>query len=61
MYIYRFFPPGGNGGESPATSQNSPLPTKFLSPTTSKQQFSSYNTIKTAFLAVVIAPVPFLF
>ena len=26
-----------------------------------KQQFSIYNPIKTAFLAVVIAPAPFLF
>ena len=34
-------------------------PTKFLSPT--KQQFSCYNPIKTSFLAVVIAPVPFSF
>ena len=32
----------------------------FISPTT-KQQFSSYNPIKTAFLAVVIALAPFLF
>ena len=43
------------------------LSTKFLFPaatkshTPTKQQFSSYNPIKTAFLAVVIAPAPFLF
>ena len=43
------------------------LSTKFLfsaatkSHTPTKQQFSSYNPIKTAFLAVVIAPAPFLF
>ena len=41
--------------------------TKFLFPATTKshiptkQQFSSYNPLKTAFLAVVIAPDPFLF
>ena len=38
---------------------DSPLPTKFLfSPT--KQQFSSYNPIKKVFLALFIAPAPFL-
>ena len=43
------------------------LSTKFLcsaattSHTPTKQQFSSYNPIKTAFLDVVIAPAPFLF
>ena len=36
-----------------------PAATKSHTPT--KQQFSSYNPIKTAFLAVVIAPAPFLF
>ena len=30
-------------------------------PTPTKQQFSSYNPIKTAFLAVVITLAPFLF
>ena len=30
-------------------------------PPTTKQQFSSYNLIKTAFLAVVITAAPFLF
>ena len=33
----------------------------FIPPTITKQQFSSYNLIKTAFLAVVIALAPFLF
>ena len=37
-----------------------PTPPQSQFPTT-KQQFSSYNSIKTAFLAVVIAPAPFLF
>ena len=37
----------------PTKSQFPPCPTK--------QQFSSYNLIKTAFLAVAIAPAPFLF
>ena len=37
-----------------------PLPPQSQFPTT-KQQFPSYNSIKTAFLAVVIAPAPFLF
>ena len=43
------------------------LSTKFLFPATTKshiptkQQFSSYNPLKTAFLAVVIAPALFLF
>ena len=39
-------------------------PTKFLSPPlplTSKQQFSSYNTIKIAFSAALIALAPFWF
>ena len=34
-------------------------PPKVIPPT--KQQFSSYNSIKTGFLAVVNAPAPFLF
>ena len=35
------------------------LPLSQLSPT--KQKFSSYNPIKASFLAVIHAPVPFLF
>ena len=48
----RVFPTGGDEGESsPTTKSQSPLhPTK--------QKFSSYNPIKTAFLAVVLAPAP---
>ena len=75
IYIYRAFSTGGNGGRVPPTSQkftHSPphlekfppsrlLRTKYLSPPTTKQQFSSYNSIKTAFLAAVIAVAPFLF
>ena len=41
----------GDGGSPPTTKVNPPLrPTK--------QQFSSYNPIKTAFLAVLIATAP---
>ena len=36
-------------------------PYQIFIPTTTKQQFSSYNPIKTAFSAVVITPTPFLF
>ena len=36
-----------------------PTPQKSIPPT--KQQFSSFNPIKTTFLAVVIVPAPFLF
>ena len=36
------------------------LPLPKVNPLT-KQQFSSYNPIKTVFLAVVTAPAPFLF
>ena len=38
-----------------------PLQPNFYSPPPTKQQFSSYNPIKTAFLAVFIVPAPFLF
>ena len=38
-----------------------PLPPNIYSPATIMQQFSSYNPIKRAFLAVVIAIAPFLF
>ena len=72
----RVFPnAGGIGGISPPLAKNLLIPsfpgkippTKFLfpsyqrliSPTT--EQFSCYNPIKTSFLAVVIAPIPFLF
>ena len=66
----RAFPPGGMRGVPPPAHSphldKSPT-NKFLSPPPkvnsppTKQQFSSYNPIKTAFLAVVIAPAPFLF
>ena len=48
----RVFPTEEDEGESPTTTKSqSPLhPTK--------QQFSRYNPIKTAFLAVAIAPAP---
>ena len=60
IYIYNW---GMGEGESPpSTSQkfaNSPHQKSTPAPT--KQQFSSHNPIKTAFLAVVNAPAPFLF
>ena len=66
--MHRAFPTGGLGGVAPPPSENclSPPPrktppTKFLFPPPTKQQFSSYNPIKTAFLAVFIVPAPFLF
>ena len=67
----------GEWGESPPPAQNllipppkkqppTPLPRQIYIPQPKvnppiKQQLSSYNPIKTAFLAVVIAPAPFLF
>ena len=36
-------------------------PSLNINSSPSKKQFSCYNPIKTSFLAVVIAPVPFLF
>ena len=47
---------GGDGGSRPPAENLLIPPTKSQSPL--KQQFSSYNSIKTAFLAVVIAPAP---
>ena len=73
IYIYiRVFPTGGNGGKvlPPPPAKNLLIPPhleKFPHsrltppPKTTKQQFSSYNPIKTAFLAVVNALAPFLF
>ena len=37
------------------------FPFLFPPPQVTKQQFSSYNPIKTAFLTVVNVPAPFLF
>ena len=61
----------GGMGESPqlCKSLRIPPPRKIPHPPTyhifipppTKQQFSSYNPIKTAFLAVAIAPAPSLF
>ena len=68
-----FFPLGGWGESLPPTNlEKSPpsrlphLPPIFYHPPpppapATKQQFSSYKPIKTAFLAVVIALAPFLF
>ena len=42
----------------PPTPSRLPPP-KVNSPSPTKQQFPSYNPIKTTFLAVVIAPAPF--
>ena len=54
----------GNAGSPPTNkkSAHSPSrlpPPKVYSPT--KYQFSCYNAIRNSFLAIVIAPVPFLF
>ena len=61
------FPYWGGVNLLPPPAMDAPPPTKFLSPLhqkptpPTKQQFPNYNTIKTAFLAAVIAPAPFLF
>ena len=71
----RVFPTGEGGGGgwwggSTPLVKNSliPTPNKFLFPPHEKsippnytKIFKSYNPIKTSFLAVVIAPLPFLF
>ena len=44
----------------PPHLEKSPPPQINYPPST-KQQFSRYNSIKTTFLAAVIAPAPFLF
>ena len=74
--FYRVFPTGEMGeGASPSTSvkfahsphleksppSTLPLPQPNFYPPATKQWFSSYNPIKTAFLGEVIAPAPFLF
>ena len=72
--MYRIFPTSENEERVPPTSQkfgHFPQLEKFSSsrlhaspqppPRLTKQQFSSYNPIKTALLAVVIALAPFLF
>ena len=61
----RIFPTGGSPPHQPRICSSPPpvrLPPHqiFISPSP-HQQFSSNNSIKTLFLAVVIAPVPFLF
>ena len=60
--LYRVFPTVGMGEVPPSTKNFliHPLPTKILFPPT-KSQFNPIKKIKTLFLAVVIAPVPFLF
>ena len=70
----RVFLTGGNGVSLPSLTTENWLtpPTKFLFPpppppppkvnsSPTKQQFPRYNLTKTAFLAVVTAPAPFLF
>ena len=49
-----------NYSSLPFPYQEKSPPVDSVSPT-NKKQFSCYNPIKTSFLAVVIAPVPFLF
>ena len=46
-------------GYSSFAKKNAPPSPNFYLP--KKQQFSCYNPIKTTFLAVVVAPVPFPF
>ena len=46
---------------NPAGLCRFPSPHQIFIPPTTKQQFSSYNPIKTAFLAVAIALAPVLF
>ena len=48
----------GGMGESPPPAENVLIPPYQKSIPPLKQQFSSYKPIKTAFLAVVIAPAP---
>ena len=68
----RWFSQLGGGGSPPTIRQfaHPPLPrkippTNFYSrphpPSPPKQQFSSYNSIKTTFTVVAIVPAPFLF
>ena len=66
--MQRVFPTEGDGGSPPIIwkfahpphLEKSPT-TKFLSTPPTKQQFLSYNPIKTAFLDVVIVPALFFF
>ena len=75
IYIYIVFPTGGNGGSPPTSlkfahppnlekflpSRLPPSHQIFIPPPTTKQQLSSYNLIKAAFLAAVIALASFFF
>ena len=66
-FMQRVFPTEGDGGSPttiwkfahPTHLEKSPPPTKFLSTPPTKQQLSSYNPIKTAFLDAVIVPALF--
>ena len=65
---YRVFPTGRGGVPPPVENllihphlQNFPPTKSQFPPCPTKQQFSSFNLIKTAFLAVATAPAPFLF
>ena len=62
VYIYKIFPTGVMG-EYPPPGKNLLillLPTKILFPP-HQRSIQSNRKVKTSFLAVVIAPVPFLF
>ena len=74
IYIYIVIPTGGNGRSRPQPKNLFILPNlekflpsrlppshQFCIPPTTKQQLSSYNPIKAAFLAVVIALASFFF
>ena len=56
IYIYPAFRPLGRCGESPPPSKN-----LLIYPTPHQKSIQPNKKMKTSFLAVVIAPVPFLF
>ena len=62
MYVYTGFAlPGVWGGVPPTSQKFAHSPPLLLSPTTLSPQFNPIKKIKASFLAVVIAPEPFLF
>ena len=60
FFVIKYKKPAKNHPTKFLSPPHLPRPTKIDSPST-KQQFSSYNSIKAEFLAVVIAPAAFLF
>ena len=65
IYIYTYTYTGfyllGDGRSPPNSQKFAYSPPPKVTPSLTKQEFSSYNVIKTAFLAVFNTPVPFLF